>query len=102
MNTNNFIFIPADEDHVKREKSKARELRGSQWWKNRLGDGKCHYCGQRFHPSELTMDHVVPMIRGGKSTRSNVVTACQDCNQKKNNMVPSEWQEYLRRLSSGH
>jgi 5-methylcytosine-specific restriction enzyme A len=90
-----FIFIPADEEHVKREKNKARELRRSQWWKNQLGKGKCHYCSQRVHPSELTMDHVVPIIRGGRTTRSNVVTACKDCNQKKNNMVPSEWREYV-------
>jgi len=94
-----FFFDTADEDHVKREKSKAREVRRSQWWKNQLGKGKCYYCEKRFHPSELTMDHVVPIIRGGTSNKSNLVTACEDCNQKKNNLLPSEWKEYLDKLS---
>lgn len=96
-----FYFETADEDHVRREKAKARELRNSQWWKNELGKGLCHYCGKRFHPRDLTMDHVVPVVRGGRSTRSNVVPACKDCNSRKKYMVPVEWQEYLARLAGG-
>lgn len=97
--SDDFFFESADEEQVKREKSKARELRRSQWWKNQLGKGRCHYCGANCHPSELTMDHVVPIIRGGKSVRGNVVPACLECNQKKSCLVPSEWGEYLKRLS---
>jgi 5-methylcytosine-specific restriction endonuclease McrA len=29
------------------------------------------------------MDHIVPLIRGGKTTRGNVVPACKECNNKK-------------------
>lgn len=90
----------ADDAHLRREKAKARELRHSQWWKNELGKGKCHYCGRRFHPRELTMDHVVPVVRGGGSTHSNVVPACKDCNNRKKNLLPSEWEDYLRGISS--
>jgi len=93
------FFIGADEEHVRREKAKARELRGSQWWKNQLGRGQCHYCKGRFPPKGLTMDHVVPVVRGGSSTRSNVVPCCKDCNSKKKYMLPIEWQEHLRRLA---
>ncbi len=93
--TSDFFFVPASEEHVRREKNKARELRNSQWWKNQLGRGQCHYCGARAHPRKLTMDHVVPVVRGGRSTRSNVVPCCKDCNSRKQNLVPSEWQEYL-------
>ena len=88
-------FIPADDDHVKREKNKAREMRKAAWWKNQLGKGQCYYCHQRFHPSVLTMDHVVPIIRGGKTTKGNVVTCCKDCNSKKKYMLPIEWQAYV-------
>ncbi len=93
------FFISADEDHVRREKAKARELRQSQWWKNQLGRGQCHYCGARVPPKELTLDHVVPVVRGGRSTRANVVPCCKDCNSKKKYLLPSEWQEHLQRLA---
>ena len=92
-------FIPAEDEHVRREKAKARELRASQWWKNELGKGVCHYCGRRVPPRELTMDHIVPIIRGGFTRKGNVVTCCKDCNSKKKYLLPVEWQEYLEQLS---
>ena len=92
-------FIPADDEHVRREKAKARELRASQWWKNELGKGVCHYCGRRVPPRELTMDHIVPIIRGGFTRKGNVVTCCKDCNSKKKYLLPVEWQEYLDQLA---
>lgn len=89
----------ADESHVRREKAKARELRHSQWWKNRRGRGVCHYCRRRIAPRELTMDHIVPLIRGGTSRRSNVVPCCKDCNSRKKHLLPVEWQDYLDELA---
>ena len=91
-------YTPASQEHIEREKRKARELRRSQWWKNRRGEGRCHYCGGRFPPKELTMDHVVPVVRGGFSVRSNVVPCCPECNAAKRDLVPVEWAEYLDRL----
>jgi 5-methylcytosine-specific restriction endonuclease McrA len=88
-----------DEDHVRREKAKARELRQSQWWKNLRGRGACHYCRRRVPARELTMDHIVPLIRGGTSSRSNVVPCCKDCNSRKKHLLPVEWQEYLDDLA---
>ncbi|MCF7853239.1 MAG: HNH endonuclease [Candidatus Pacebacteria bacterium] len=90
-------FIPADEKHVRREKNKARELRKSQWWKNVLAKGQCYYCRRRFHPRDLTMDHLVPIIRGGKTTRRNLVPCCKECNTKKKYLLPVEWEEYVNR-----
>ncbi len=83
-------FIPADNEHVGREKAKARELRASQWWRNQLGSGVCHYCSQKFAKQDLTMDHVIPVIRGGKSTKSNVVVSCKKCNSEKKYLTPYE------------
>ena len=40
----------------------------------------CQYCGRCCPTHELTFDHVVPRSRGGRTTWSNVVTACQSCN----------------------
>lgn len=93
-----YFISTVTEAEIAREKAKARELRASQWWKRRLSEGKCHYCHQSFKPSELTMDHIVPVIRGGKSTKGNVVPCCKECNNKKKHMLPIEWQEYLETM----
>jgi 5-methylcytosine-specific restriction protein A len=84
------FFTSASEAHVKKEKAKARELRNSQWWKNQLSLAVCHYCENRFPVSDLTMDHRIPIIRGGFSTRANVVVACKPCNTAKKYHLPSE------------
>jgi 5-methylcytosine-specific restriction protein A len=91
-------FIPADDEHIRREKARARELRNSPWWKRRRSSGVCHYCGKQFKPAELTMDHLIPLARGGKSIRANVVPSCKDCNNKKKYLLPMEWEEYLSNL----
>ena len=94
------FFSPVSEEEMKREKNKGKELRRSQWWKNQLARGLCKYCQRPHHPSELTMDHVVPLVRGGKSTRSNVVTCCKECNSQKHYLLPVEWEDYLERLGN--
>lgn len=85
---------------VDREKARARTLRKSQWWRRQIDKGTCHYCGKRMSPDELTMDHIVPLIRGGLSTRGNVVPACKDCNNKKTYLLPLEWDEYLANIQA--
>ena len=90
-----YFIIEVSGQEIKREREKARELRKSQWWKNRLAKGICHYCGGTFQADELSMDHIVPIIRGGKSARGNVVPACKACNNRKKHMLPVEWEEYL-------
>ena len=74
------------------EKAKARELRATRWWKNQCAKGVCYYCNQSFPPSELTMDHIVPLAKGGKSVKNNVVPACKQCNTQKKHMLLMEWQ----------
>jgi 5-methylcytosine-specific restriction endonuclease McrA len=91
-------FITADEEHIKREKARARELRNSQGWKRKRSTGICYYCGRKFKTDELTMDHLIPIVRGGKSVLGNVVPACKDCNSKKKFLLPTEWEEYLTSL----
>ncbi len=93
-------FVAADEEHVRREKAKAKELRGSQWWKNLRGQGQCHYCKRRVKVDTLTMDHVVPIVRGGRTSKGNVVACCKECNSKKKHMLPIEWDEYMGRLAA--
>ena len=49
---------------------------------------KCVYCGDGA--GRLTLDHVVPRSRGGKSVWENVVTSCAPCNLRKGNRLPEE------------
>ncbi len=93
------FIVEVTEAELTREREKARALRESQWWKRKLAAGICYYCSRQVGARKLTMDHVVPLIRGGRSTRSNVVPACKDCNTKKQLLLPVEWEEYLRRLA---
>ena len=87
-----------DPEDLKRARHKARELRESQWWKRRLAKGVCHYCGRATPRKELTMDHIVPVSRGGKSTRGNVVPCCKECNTAKKQLLPMEWEQYLKQF----
>jgi len=80
----------ADPAHVARERAKARELRKSAWWKSRIAPGTCHYCGRRVGAAALTLDHIVPLARGGRSTRGNCVPACRECNSAKKTATPAE------------
>ncbi len=88
-----------DEQHLRRERERARKLRRTQYWRRLLEKGVCHYCGRRFPPSELTMDHVVPLSRGGRSVKGNVVVCCKACNSRKQILTPVEM--ILEELQNG-
>ena len=84
------FLVEIGQEAIHRERQKARELRASQWWKRKRASGLCHHCGGRFPPKELTMDHLVPIIRGGKSTKGNVVPSCKRCNAGRSYRLPFE------------
>ncbi len=50
----------------------------------------CQYCGNKFPEIELTLDHVMPKSRGGKTSWENIVTSCHACNNKKADKTPRE------------
>ncbi|MBN1383464.1 MAG: HNH endonuclease [Elusimicrobia bacterium] len=51
---------------------------------------KCCYCGKKKPTSELNLEHVIPVSRGGMTNWLNVVIACIPCNLKKANHTPRE------------
>lgn len=92
-------FLPqATDEEIRKERAKAREIRNSPWWKRKRAGGVCYFCRRKFAPKELTMDHIVPLIRGGKSTKGNIVPSCKECNNRKKHMLPLEWAEYMDKL----
>ena len=50
----------------------------------------CLYCGEVFPTRSLTLDHVIPRSRGGKSTWENLVTCCMPCNKRKGDKMLDE------------
>ncbi len=89
------------EQEIRREKEKARRLRQSSWWMRKIQKGLCYYCQGNVGRTNLTMDHVVPLSRGGKSRKGNLVPACKACNSKKKYLLPIEWEDFLKSLSEG-
>ena len=91
-----WLDLNPDPTHVRRERAKARELRQTDWWRAQVAKGVCHYCGRQVGAENLTLDHVVPVARGGRSTRGNCVPCCKDCNSRKKAYTPAE--QILARL----
>lgn len=92
-----FEFDGLDDTARRTERAKARELRKSRWWQQKTAPGRCYYCAKKVAFRDLSMDHLVPLARGGRSTKNNLVPACKDCNNRKKSMMPLEWEEYLEK-----
>jgi 5-methylcytosine-specific restriction endonuclease McrA len=48
----------------------------------------CHYCGVWLELRFRTIDHVVPLSKGGRHNMDNIVVACKPCNCKKHDSMP--------------
>ena len=77
------LFSPQDSTYIKKEREVARSLRKTKWWKEKLQKGNCYHCGQKFSSEGLTMDHLVPLVKGGRSGKNNIVISCKSCNSNK-------------------
>ncbi|MEP0713893.1 HNH endonuclease [Algoriphagus sp.] len=53
----------------------------------RRDKGECQYCGSK---RQLTIDHVIPRSKGGKSNWTNLTTACHRCNVLKGDKTPDQ------------
>ena len=87
------FVVPVSEEEIRRERRRARELRASQWWKRKRAKGICYHCRGKFRPTDLTMDHLIPIIRGGKSTKGNLVPSCKKCNSERKYCLPFELEQ---------
>jgi 5-methylcytosine-specific restriction endonuclease McrA len=66
-----------------------------------LRDGfRCQYCHWSGSTSSLTLDHLLPCAKGGKTTWENIVTACRECNTKKGSKTIEELGIRLQRPPS--
>ena len=53
-------------------------------------DNRCQYCGKKFPTPELSLDHVIPRSRGGRTSWENLVCSCTRCNARKGGRLPEE------------
>ena len=53
-------------------------------------ENRCQYCRKDYRDADLTIDHVIPRSKGGKTTWTNVVMACKPCNQQKSDLLLSQ------------
>lgn len=75
--------------HERRELVSENTIKPSEWLETvKAFKYSCAYCGDK---TNLTMDHVVPISRGGKTTIDNVVPACVSCNSSKQAKDVVEW-----------
>ncbi|MBI3893341.1 MAG: HNH endonuclease [Candidatus Wallbacteria bacterium] len=50
----------------------------------------CQYDGRRHPREQLTLDHVIPRHKGGRTDWDNIVTCCIPCNRRKGSKLPSQ------------
>jgi 5-methylcytosine-specific restriction endonuclease McrA len=72
-----------------------------QKWRKRhykKQDGKCYYCSVdmvlesiQSRSNECTLDHKIPLSRGGEDHWENTCAACKRCNQKKGALTEAEF-----------
>src|SRR2546425_9977428 len=93
----NEFYAPIDPDVLRRERARARELRDTGWWKRKLSTGICYYCRRRVGTRALTMDHIVPLGRGGRSVRGQVVPPRKGCHKRQPTVPPPQGQGHLER-----
>lgn len=67
------------------------EIAPDQWRRLLKRHGfRCFYCGTKLLPANRTIDHKIPLSRGGANTINNVVPACRPCNQRKMRLTAKE------------
>jgi 5-methylcytosine-specific restriction endonuclease McrA len=54
-------------------------------------EGKCHYCQKQIGYHMLTLEHLIPVSKGGGTTSENCIPACMDCNHK-------SWEAYREQV----
>jgi 5-methylcytosine-specific restriction endonuclease McrA len=64
---------------------------------NRFG-GACFYCGAEA----TTIDHAIPLVRGGTNAIGNLLPACRMCNTRKSTKTITEFRLYLQKMPDTH
>lgn len=84
------VLIPKVIQLVVYDRLPSREIRFTRRNIFHRDRNRCQYCGKVFPQSDINLDHVKPISRGGGSCWENVVCACIPCNTRKKDRLPAE------------
>lgn len=79
---------------VKRKKFSSKE-RAKIYNKNK---GKCAICGRFVSYDDFTIDHIIPLSRGGENKLTNLQCTCYVCNQIKHDILPEDFMDKLSEI----
>lgn len=57
---------------------------------------RCGYCGTKIGYSEVTVDHIIPISRGGPDCKDNMICSCRPCNEFKRNRTVEEFRAAIQ------
>ena len=63
------------------------------------GNKNCVYCSGELSQENISLDHDVPIARGGNSKLTNLVLCCKDCNTAKGMLTGKEYRQLLKCIS---
>lgn len=88
-----YLKRKADGKHLEHKYKRRALIRGLPFGDSisRPKSAKCFWCGKKIKGSDIHMDHVVPLSRGGENTFINVVASCKHCNLSKGAKMPNDW-----------
>lgn len=86
------------EKWMQRKAAAGKQARRASWLNHQLKQGrnKCEYCKGRVtrdpcHPDIFaTVDHIIPLSKGGFDGPNNWAVCCNKCNQAKADKLPEE------------
>jgi 5-methylcytosine-specific restriction endonuclease McrA len=89
-----YIKTRPEANRQKWQRYRARQLANANYQisakdMRRLYSSPCFYCGRK--EESMTVDHVIPLIRGGANGIGNLVTACRSCNSSKQHWLLAEF-----------
>ena len=58
-------------------------------------DYQCKSCGKTQQQTQLTIDHIIPLAKGGSNDISNLQTLCYQCNRSKKDRIDSRFKRYF-------
>lgn len=96
-------YYPYDTEDIEADKPKEKQKREKYTVEERKifydkSNGHCQLCGRKISLDSMTLDHVIPLSKGGKDTMENIQSACSICNRMKTDILPMEFMEKITEI----